>query len=128
MCKSEPGKVSPEVGAAVARNNRLIAQAIRGELAAGDHAEYTLIEKKLPGEVHAGAVLFTTLVPCTSRNHPKVPCAQPIKRSLGAGGRVLRNVRLEHVGLDENLQFFLDESGGFLLRFEGLKFSAGISS
>jgi pyrimidine deaminase RibD-like protein len=45
LCKSEPGKVSPKVGAAVARNNRLVAQAIRGELAAGDHAEYTLIEK-----------------------------------------------------------------------------------
>jgi pyrimidine deaminase RibD-like protein len=79
LCKSEPDKVSPKVGAAVARNNRLVAQAIRGELAAGDHAEYTLIEKKLPGEVLVGSVLFTTLVPA-----PRVTIRRYRARSLSS--------------------------------------------
>lgn len=70
-CISEDGKLSPKVAAALIKNNKLIATAYRGELGDGDHAEYTLLEKKLNGKNVSGAILFTTLEPCTSRKTHK---------------------------------------------------------
>jgi pyrimidine deaminase RibD-like protein len=72
--KAEDGRSHPKVGAVVVKDGRVLATAHRGEIV-GCHAEYIALKTKLPDESLAGSTVYTTLEPCTERNHPKIPCA-----------------------------------------------------
>jgi len=72
------GKPNPLVGAVLVRPNGSVETAARGELREGNHAEFTLLERKCVGEKLDGGVLFATLEPCLNRNHPKRGCARHI--------------------------------------------------
>jgi len=72
------GTPSPKVGAVLVRPNGTVETAARGELREGNHAEFTLLERKCVGEDLDGAILFSTLEPCLNRNHPKRGCAKHI--------------------------------------------------
>ncbi len=77
------GRPHPMVGAVIVKNGQLLATAHRGEVA-GNHAEYMVLERKLADSAVAGATVYTTLEPCTTRNHPKIPCADRlIERKIG---------------------------------------------
>src|SRR5438045_6903880 len=71
----EDSRVHPKVGVVVVKDGNVLARAYRGE-SLGKHAEFIALEGKLSGEILAGATIYTTLEPCTSRTHPKVPCAK----------------------------------------------------
>jgi ATP-dependent DNA helicase RecG len=74
------GKASPLVGVVLWKPDGTLETACRGELRDGDHAEYTLLERKNRESKLDGAVLFATLEPCApgSRSHRKLGCAERI--------------------------------------------------
>ena len=74
------GKASPSVGAVLWGRGGDVESAYRGELRDGDHAEYTLLERKKRASRLDDAVLFTTLEPCApgARRRPKLSCAERI--------------------------------------------------
>lgn len=76
----EAGKPPPLVGAVVLLRDGRVITAHRAELRNGDHAEYTLFERKLPSEALDGAHLFVTLEPCApgARSSEKTPCSQRV--------------------------------------------------
>ena len=79
----DDGRPHPLVGAIVVKNGEVLVIAHRGE-GEGDHAEYIALEKRLPDAAVAGSTIYTTLEPCTTRNHPKIPCVDRlIERKVG---------------------------------------------
>ena len=77
----QDGKASPKVGAVLVKPDGKIETAYRGELRHGDHAEFTLLERKNRGNKLDGSTLFATLEPCApgARRDPKVDCAERIR-------------------------------------------------
>lgn len=73
-------KTSPKVGAILIKPNGVIETAFRGELRHGDHAEFTLLERKNRSNSVDDSILFATLEPCApgARKHPKLGCAERI--------------------------------------------------
>jgi ATP-dependent DNA helicase RecG len=88
------GKASPLVGAVLCKTDGTVETACRGELRYGDHAEFTLLERKNRACKLDGAILFTTLEPCApgARNHPKLSCAERI---------VLARIKEVWVGIED---------------------------
>lgn len=73
-------KALPKVGAVLEFPDGEILKAHRGELRDGDHAEYTLIERKCRDKDVSGTTLYATLEPCApgARSSPKLSCAERI--------------------------------------------------
>jgi pyrimidine deaminase RibD-like protein len=105
----DDGRPHPLVGAVVVKDGQVLATAHRGETR-GNHAEYLALEKRLADAAVAGATVYTTLEPCTTRNHPKIPCVErlidrkirrvvigmldPDLRITGRGQRRLRSANI----------------------------------
>ena len=60
----DDGKGCPVVGAVLVRPDGKVETAYRGELRSGDHAEFTLLERKNRDQRLDGSLLSTTLEPC----------------------------------------------------------------
>ncbi len=74
----EDGKISPKVGAVLVFPDGSVETAHRGELRNGNHAEFTLLERKCVGKKLDDCILFTTLEPCVERNEPKRGCCKHV--------------------------------------------------
>lgn len=123
--KSEDSSPRPKVGAVAVRDDTVLAVAHRGELKAGEHAEYTLLEGKLKDHQLAGATVYTTLEPCTDRHAPKIACvSRLIERKVarvyvgmldpnpdirGLGVRKLQDAGIEAQLFDHDLMQALEE-------------------
>jgi ATP-dependent DNA helicase RecG len=88
------GKACPKVGAVLLKPDGTVETACRGELRDGDHAEFTLLERKNRGHKLDGSILFATLEPCApdSRHPPKMGCAERI---------VLARIKEVWVGIED---------------------------
>jgi len=122
----------PLVGAVVVKDGKVLSTAHRGEQP-GNHAEYVALEKKLSDEAVAGATVYATLEPCTTRNHPKIPCTDrlierrikrvvigmldPDERIRGKGQRKLTNAGIETVLFPHDLAMEVEELNREFTRF-----------
>ena len=100
------GKTSPLVGAILVRPDGSVETAYRGELREGDHAEYTLLERKHRSARLDGSVLFATLEPCApgARKHPKLSCAERI---------VNARIREVWVGIEDPIPRWIARASSF---------------
>ncbi|HEY9285136.1 MAG TPA: ATP-binding protein [Pyrinomonadaceae bacterium] len=90
----QDGQACPKVGAVLLMPDGSVQKACRGELRDGDHAEFTLMERKNRSQRLDGSVLFTTLEPCApdARRPPKLGCAERI---------VLARIKEVWVGIED---------------------------
>ncbi|MGC4112991.1 MAG: hypothetical protein QM747_21745 [Nocardioides sp.] len=71
------GEGKPLVGVVIVKDGKELGRSHRGRTGSGQHAEYGLIKELVAEGVDlVGATVYTTLEPCSSRNHPKTPCAE----------------------------------------------------
>jgi pyrimidine deaminase RibD-like protein len=105
---AEDARLHPKVGAVLVRDDQILGSAFRGELGAGDHAEFTLLQKKLFGINLSGSILFTTLEPCTARKAHKTCAEWVVERKVGCVvvGMLDPNPRIYSLGITK-----LRESG-----------------
>jgi ATP-dependent DNA helicase RecG len=100
--KNDP---SPYVGAVLVFPDGSVETAYRGEYREGDHAEYTLIDKKNRHRDLTGCWLFATLEPCApgARNAPKLSCAERIVNARISDvwfGIEDKNPKVDHGGIN----------------------------
>lgn len=112
------GKATPKVGAVIRLSDGTIEEACRGELRSGDHAEYTLLERKHRGTRLDGATLFTTLEPCApgARSERKLSCAERIV--LARIGRVWIGLEDPDPTVDRKGIKYLQDAGVDVHMFE----------
>lgn len=96
---------SPYVGAVLVFPDGTVETAYRGELREGDHAEYTLLDKKNRHKELSDCWLFATLEPCApgARNAPKVSCSERIANARISEvwfGIEDKNPTVDHAGID----------------------------
>jgi len=122
----------PKVGAVVVKNGKVLSAAHRGEVP-GNHAEFTALERNLPDAAVAGATVYTTLEPCTTRNPPKIPCVDrlierrvgrvvigildPDDRIRGKGQRKLSNAGIQTSLFPHDLAMEVEELNREFTRF-----------
>lgn len=100
----------PRVGVVIAQGDELLGESFRGETGPGRHAEFGLLDR-LNGTDLTGAEVYTTLEPCSRRNHPKTPCARHL---------VERRVRAVYIGIyDPNPRIYRE--GWRMLRDAGIE-------
>lgn len=106
--KNDP---SPLVGAVLVFPDGGVDTAYRGELREGDHAEYTVLDKKNRHRDLTGCWIFATLEPCApgARNAPKVSCSKRIVDARISDvwyGIEDKNPKVDHGGINH-----LNENG-----------------
>lgn len=125
------GKIPPKVGAILLFPDGRVVRAHRGELREGEHAEFTLLERKLRHEKLDDCILFSTIEPCVERNSPKMGCCKrtanariktvyvgiqdPDPTVAGKGIKYIENRDVKVTMFDRDLQKIIEEvNTGFL--------------
>ncbi len=127
----EDERPHPKVGAVVVKDGEVLSKAHRGEKEKS-HAEYVALEDKLSDDLIAGSTVYTTLEPCTTRTHPKTPCAQrlidrkvacvvigmfdPNPAIWGKGWQLLRDAGIETKVFDNDLMQICEEMNREFIR------------